>query len=120
VVWRNFNRIGYSDKSGYRLRPQGFFQEGLSLAGVLVLDRHRQCLPCSNKASEVFSSRQGGVNEVPEEHLEMLGQSRDDNRPELTTLRFVNGYSVGQIQLRDVIAFIVNRTSIRKKRNHTC
>ena len=107
-------------KSDHGLGPQEFFQKSLPLAGVLILHRHRQCLPCSNKDSEVFSSRQGGVNEVPKEHLEMLGQNRDDNRPELTALRFVDGYGVGQIQFRDVIAFIVNRPPIRKKRNHTC
>ena len=39
----------------------------------------------------------------------MLGESRNDNRPELTALRFVNGYGVGQIQFRDVVTFIVNR-----------
>jgi hypothetical protein len=53
VVWRTFNRIGYSDNSGHRLRPQGFFQEGLPLASVLILHPHRQRLPCSNKDGEV-------------------------------------------------------------------
>ena len=59
-------------KSDHGLGPQEFFQEGLPLTGVLILHRHRQRLPGSNKDSEVFSSRQGGVDEVPKEHLEML------------------------------------------------
>jgi hypothetical protein len=67
-------------------------EEGLPLAGVLVFHRHRQGFTCSNENSEVFGSRQAGAYEVPEEHLKMLGKNRNDNRPELTALRFVDGY----------------------------
>jgi hypothetical protein len=95
-------------------------QECLPLAGALILHRHRQGFTCSNENSEVFGSRQAGVYEVPEEHLKMLGENRNDDRPEITALRFVDGYGVGEIQFRDVIAFIVNRPPIRKKQDHTC
>ena len=104
---------------GGRRLGQEFLQECLPLAGVLVFYRHRQGFTCSNENSEVFGSCQARVNEVPEEHFEMLGENRNDNRPELTALRFVNSYGVGQIQLRDVVTFIVNRPPIRKKRDHT-
>jgi len=49
-------------KSDHGLEPQEFFQKSLPLAGVLVLHRHCQCLPRSNKDGEVFCPGQGGVN----------------------------------------------------------
>ena len=44
---------GSGNKLGHRLRPQGFFQEGLPLTCVLILHLNRERLPCSNKDSKV-------------------------------------------------------------------
>ncbi len=58
----------------------------MPLAGVLVLDRHRQRLPCPDEDSEVFGPGQAVVPQVPEEHLEMPGEDRNDYRSEFASL----------------------------------
>ena len=51
-------------KSDHRLRPQEFFEEGLPLAGILVLHRHRQRLPPSHKHHQLLAPSNPGVDQV--------------------------------------------------------
>jgi hypothetical protein len=51
-----------------KMRPQKFIQEGLSLAGVLVLDRHCQCLPGSDEYGEFLGPGQSGVDQALKAH----------------------------------------------------
>jgi hypothetical protein len=48
-------------------------QKRLPLARILVFNSHRQRLPCPHKNGKPFRPGQAGINEVPEEHFEVLG-----------------------------------------------
>ena len=62
------------------------FQKGLSLAGVLIVNRHRQGLSCPNQHGKIPGSCQSGVYQVPEKHLEVLRQHRHDHRLKFAAL----------------------------------
>lgn len=60
----------------------------LSLTGILILNRHRQCLAGANEDSQFSGSGQTGVDEIPEQHFEMLGEDRNNHRFKFTALTF--------------------------------
>jgi len=78
----------------------------LTFTGIPVFNSHSQRFSCPDQNSEAFSSCQGRVDEIPEEHFEMLGKHRNNYRFKFAPLRFMDRNGIIQVQLRNIITFV--------------
>jgi len=90
-----------------RLAPAGILLSGCHGKGPAATDKYRQ-LPCPG---------QSGIDEVAVEHLEMLGQHRQNDGPELAALGFVDRDGIGQIELGDGVTGVRHDPAVRVEGN---
>ena len=83
------------------------------MAGVLILYGHGQGLPRPHQDGQLPGPGQPGIDQVAEQHFEMLGQDRHDDGLEFAPLGFMDRDGIGQIELGDGIARVVHDPAVR-------